>query len=180
MAGATIGTVLRVLPRDPGAWAAVDLAVSTALVTLSGEPDVPPVVREAAPAWRRLSGPLREAQGRAAYPAGPCPDLCLAAVSPDDVEALGRLSRALGRATLPGAGPLRWAALARAAAAAGRTPGGLVVELARAHGLLDLDHGGDAEMLHVLAGVRTRRSTVREAHDRVAGRVAAMWAAGLA
>lgn len=178
MAGATIGTVLRVLPRDPAAWAAVDIVVSTALARLVREPDAPPVVREAVPAWLRLSGPLRAAQGRAAYPAGPCPDLCLAAVPPDAVEALGRLARALGRATLPGTGPVGGAALARAAATAGRTPSGLVVEVARAHGLLDLDHGGDAEMLHVLAGVRTRRAEVREAHDRVAERVAAMWAAG--
>ncbi|BBG03200.1 MULTISPECIES: hypothetical protein [Pseudonocardia] len=178
MSGSTGGTVIRAVPRDPGGWARVDRVLCTALGALSRDATPPGATAAAARAWCRLSGVLCAAQARPGHPPGPCPDLCLVAVHPADVEPLGRLARELGRCLLPGAATTTTGALARAAGAAGTGPCGLVLELARVHGLLDLDHGRDAELLYTLAGVRTTGAATLAAHDRVAGRVAAMWAAG--
>lgn len=178
MGDTTTGTVLRALPRDRVAWSRVDRTLSAALTALATDVHAPAAAGGALRAWRQLSGPLRAAQARPGYRPGPCPDLCLVAVSPADCDALGRLARALGRLLLPGAEPGPVAALDRAAGCARTTAGDLVVGLARAHGLLDLDHGPDGELLYALAGVRAAGPAVRAAHDRVTGRVATMWAAG--
>lgn len=53
-------------------------------------------------------------------------------------------------------------------------------ELARVHGVLYLDLGADGELLYAPAGVRTAGTTAAAAHDAVAARVGAMWAAGRA
>lgn len=178
MSGSTGGTVIRALPRDPGGWATVDRVLCAALVSLSRDAAPPDATVAAVRAWCRLSGVLRSAQARPGYRPGPCPDLCLVALHPADVEPIGRLARELGRCLLPGACTGTARALLRAASAAATGPCGLVVELARVHGLLDLDHGQDGELLYVLAGVRTEGAGTLAAHDRVAERVAAMWSAG--
>ncbi|MEU6697212.1 hypothetical protein [Pseudonocardia sp. NPDC046786] len=178
MNGSTGGTVIRAVPRDRIGWATADRVLCTALVTLSRDDAPPDATAAAVRSWSLLSGPLRAAQARPGYPPGPCPDLCLVAVHPADIEPIGRLARELGRCLLPGARPTTARTLLRAASAAATGPCGLVVELARMHGVLDLDHGQDAELLYALAGVRTTGATILAAHDRVAGRVAAMWAAG--
>ncbi|MEV1293751.1 hypothetical protein [Pseudonocardia sp. NPDC049635] len=178
MSGSTSGTVIRAVPRDRAGWARADRVVCAALVALSRDPAPPDATAAAVRAWCRLSGVLRSAQARPAYEPGPCPDLCLVAVHPSDVEPLGRLAHELGRCMLPGTRADTAPALLRAADAAGVGPCELVVELARMHGLLDLDHGQEAELLYTLAGVRTAGTATLAAHDRIARRVAVMWSAG--
>ncbi|MEJ8279859.1 hypothetical protein [Pseudonocardia spirodelae] len=177
MDAARTPTVLRAVPRTPRAWAGVDRRVRTVLAVLARDPGAPVATPAAVRAWPRLAAPLRAAQRRPAYEPGPCPDLCLVAVLPDDVDALGGLAAALGALRLPGAddAPLR-----RAAAATSATPAAVVQELARVHGVLDLDLGAEGELLYALAGVRVARTTgvAAAAHDAVAARVGAMWAAG--
>ncbi|ALE78239.1 hypothetical protein HX744_08950 [Pseudonocardia sp. ICBG1122] len=177
MTGTATGTVVRAVPRDPGAWDRTDRRLGCALVSLARDADAPAGTADAVRGWRRMAGPLRAAQHRPGYGPGPCPDLCLVPVGPADVAALGLLAAALGARTLPGAdgGPLR-----RAAAAAGTTAPALVLELARVHGVLDLDLGADGELLYALAGVRTTGTAAAAAHDAVAARVGTMWAAGRA
>ncbi|WFG45283.1 hypothetical protein [Pseudonocardia alni] len=55
-----------------------------------------------------------------------------------------------------------------------------MLELARVHGVLDLDLGADGELLYALAGVRTTGTATAAAHEAVAARVGTMWAAGRA
>lgn len=171
-------TVIRALPRLGPDWVRNVGLVSGLLLDLLDEPppDATPL-RPALRAWARVAIALRAAQERPPVSGSPCPDLCLVAVSPDDVDTLGAAARALGRAMLAGCENGTAAALARAASAVDSTPVRLLVTLTRMHGVLDLDLGSDGELL---AGARAGGSDpkVDAARNRVADRVGRMWRAG--
>ncbi|MET0189416.1 MAG: hypothetical protein ABW212_10475 [Pseudonocardia sediminis] len=176
-------TEIRAVPRLGADWVRASGAVSGLLLDLLHEPEVAAPLRTVRPAlraWGRLATALRAAQRRFPTPGSPCPDLCLVAVSPADVDTLGVAARALGRAMIPGCERGTYAALTRAADAVDSTPQQLVVALARMHGVLDLDLGTDGELLHLLAGIRTRGTggEVGAANRRVTERVTEMWRAG--
>lgn len=174
------GTVIRVLPRIGAGWTTPAGRISALLLEALEEPQPGPlwICRPALRAWGRIGARARAEQARPGYPAGPCPRLCLLPVDPDDLVALGAAAAALGAGLLPGADPRMAAVSARAAAGCGTDPVTPVRELARMHGTLDLDHGPDAELLYVLAGVAVDDEAVRAARDRIAVRVTTMWAAG--
>jgi hypothetical protein len=105
-------------------------------------------------------------------------------IDPEDLAALGAAAAVLGRVLLPGSGSGELAAvLADHARGCDTTPGALVVELARLHGLLDLAWTDDVELLHariVGAGPVDVILTPAEeaAYRRTVERFDAMWAAG--
>lgn len=187
------GEVLRALPRlgvcdahvtgspgcHPPCWGAIEQGIAAPLLRLDADPLLPErsAVRDAVPAWWRVSALVRAEQERPVSDGSPCPDVCLVTVAPADVDAIGACARELGRALLPEADRDLVRAMQRAVPP-GAGPERLVVGLARLHGVLDLDHGQAGEVLHVLAGIRTSRPDLLATHRHVADRVGRMWSAG--
>jgi hypothetical protein len=105
-------------------------------------------------------------------------------LDPTDLEVLGAAASSLGRCLLPGAGMEELGAvLEQHAAARDTTVGALVFQLARLHGLLDLEWTDDVDMLHTRISAAGSSDVVltsaeEAAYQRTAGRFDAMWAAG--
>ncbi|HEY0487304.1 MAG TPA: hypothetical protein VGD72_13745 [Mycobacteriales bacterium] len=106
-------------------------------------------------------------------------------VASADLDALGTAAVALGRSLLPGSGCGELAImLAEHARSRDTTAGGLVTELARLHGLLDLAWTEDVELLHAriardgTADVVVLTAAEEAAHQRTAMRFDVMWRAG--
>lgn len=130
--------------------------------------------REALRAWGRLGAAIRSAD--------PCSGLGFVTVDATDVDVLGRAARELGASLLPGGRPDVAAALCRAAEAVGCGPDDLLVQLARIHGVLDLDLGADGEVLRLWGAdgpvFVTPPDEALAAHRRTAARVYRMWHGG--
>lgn len=101
-----------------------------------------------------------------------------------DLSVLGAAAAVLGGILLPGAADGELAAvLADHARGADTTPGSLVVQLARLHGLLDLEWTDDVELLHARIAAAGPVDVVltpaeEAAYRRTVERFDAMWAAG--
>ncbi|MEQ3554359.1 hypothetical protein WIS52_28165 [Pseudonocardia nematodicida] len=173
-------TVIRAVPRIGSAWTRTSGQLSALLLETLDEPSSGPlwIGRPALRAWGRVDTAVRAAQARSPYPPGPCPGLCLVPVRPDDVATLGAAAVVLGRGLLPGGEPRAAAVLGRAASGCGTGPADLVRDLARVHGVLDLDLAADGELLYVLAGVGTGGGRAADAGERATERVLTMWRAG--
>jgi hypothetical protein len=130
-------------------------------------------------ARRRVLPRLLAPDGRAAHA-----PLRFFEVDPQDLAVLGVSAAVFGRALLPGSGQGELAAvLTDHARGCDTTPGALVVQLARLHGLLDLEWTDDVALLHARiasAGpVDVVLSSAEEAaYRRTVERFDAMWAAG--
>jgi hypothetical protein len=105
-------------------------------------------------------------------------------VDAEDLAVLGAAAAVLGRALLPGSpdAPLA-AVLADHARGCETTAGALIVQLARLHGLLDLEWTEDVELLHARIAAAgpvdvALAPTEDAAYRRTVERFDAMWAAG--
>jgi hypothetical protein len=131
--------VRRAFPSVRDEWTTVAAHVSTMLLELieqesDGDLLPPPLAhRVALQAWGRIKTGVSAALDHSTRP------ICTVPVSPDDLAVLGAASRELGRSQLPGGNPAVAAALDRAARPLERSPQQLIMQLARVHGVLDLD-----------------------------------------
>ncbi len=164
-----LGPVRRAVPQLGRRWGPVLGEISGLLL------DVRDLgFRDAVQAWGRLSAAIRSA--------APYSGLGFLTVDADDVDVLGRAARALGASLLPGGHPDVASTLCRAAEAVGCDPDELLVQLARVHGVLDLDLGADGEMLRLWGAdgpvFVTPPGEALVAHRRTAARIYRMWHGG--
>ncbi|GAA1855485.1 hypothetical protein GCM10009836_39460 [Pseudonocardia ailaonensis] len=137
--------LVRAVPGTPAEWTQVTGRVSGLLLAYAdverrgAELPAPLRQRAALRAWARVARPVRAAVGGA----GPA---ALEEIPPADLRTLDATARLLGRHLCrmqtegPGATPVT-AVLAVEAAVYGVPAGELVAQLARVHGVLDLDAG---------------------------------------
>jgi hypothetical protein len=101
-----------------------------------------------------------------------------------DLDALGAAAAVLGWAILPGSGAVQLAAVVDDhARACDTTAGALVTQLARLHGLLDLEWTADVQLLYQTIAAAGAADVVltpveEEAYRRTAERFHAMWSSG--
>ncbi|MCW0214906.1 MAG: hypothetical protein OJJ54_16225 [Pseudonocardia sp.] len=188
------GGVRRAVPHGPAEWTRVCGMLSGFLADLAeadrdrGVLPAPLGGGVGVRAWGRLCAALTPA--RAAASPGSMwlqPRLAFVTVDPVDIAVLGAAARRLGRTRLPEPSLTpghAWTgeAVRRAAQASSTTPPRVVVELARVHGVLDLDLGQDMAVLRRWGAdgpvlVRPPGAALA-AHRRIAGRVHTMWVAG--
>lgn len=194
--GTTATMVRRALPLLGRGWIEVAGQVSGLLLDITDQEitarwnddaaamPAPLAAGVALRAWGRLQAAIRPVQQGAADPAGRTlyPALGFVTVASGDVAVLGAAAARMGQSRGPGGHRGVADALERSAAATNRTCEQLIVQVARVHGVLDLDLGADGDIPVELGAdgrmfVAPPPATV-VAHRRIAGRVYTMWQAG--
>lgn len=182
--------VRRALPAIGGEWIAPAGHLSGLLRDLAerehaGDTLPAPLgSRVALRAWGRLQGVIDPAQRQTVAAAAQTvyPALCFVTVAAADVAVFGAAARELGRSHSACGNQAVTLALARSATAVQRTPEQLIMQVARVHGVLDLDLGADGHILTEWGAdgpvFVTPPPVALAAHRRIASRVYTMWQAG--